>query len=99
MEERLEVSRTSEDKLLQEIEEAATEAVQGELQELRGAIDRLEKKMYLTKTYLTLEEAARYASISTQTLREWRQNGLPTAERGGRKYVKRERLDAYIAGE
>ncbi|MFB6279950.1 MAG: helix-turn-helix domain-containing protein [Salinibacter sp.] len=49
------------------------------------------------KDWLTLEEAARYADITTATLRGWRENGLPEAEVKGRIYIEREELDSFIA--
>jgi len=95
----LRVQDLKKDELLRQVESSATQAVRRELQDLRETIDRLQQSAYLQKTWLTLKEAARYASISLQTLRDWREEGLPTAERGGRKYVKREKLDAFIGGK
>lgn len=64
---------------------------------MRETIDRFTKMAYLHKTCLTLRKAARYADITTTTLREWRRNGLPEAEVGGRTYIEREELDEFIA--
>jgi excisionase family DNA binding protein len=95
--ERLEVEHTTEDKIRQQIERSAKEAVEMGLKEMRETIDRLTDMAYLQKDWLTLKEAARYADITTTTLREWRNNGLPEAEVGGRTYIEREELDAFIA--
>lgn len=92
----LRVQDLTEDELLRQIESSATAAVQRELNSLRETISRLEQSAYLQKTWLTLKEAARYADITTATLREWREEGLRTAERGGWKYIKREDLDLFI---
>jgi len=94
---RLEVEHMTEDELRQKIERSAKEAVEMGLQEMRETIDRLTKMAYLQKDWLTLEEAARYADITTTTLRDWRENGLPEAEVGGRTYIEREALDDFIA--
>jgi len=94
--EQLQVERTRSDELLRKIEQAVTEAVQRNLDGLRKAIDRLEKSAYLQKTWLTLDEAARYADITTTTLREWREAGLPQSKVQGRIYIKRSDLDAFI---
>lgn len=95
--ERLEVENLSEDELLQEVERSARRAVEEGLEEMREAIARFNRNAYLNKTWLTLEEAARYADVTTTTLREWRSDGLPEAEVEGRIYIKREELDAFIA--
>ena len=95
--ERLEVQNTTEDELKPEIERCAKRAVEAGLREMRETIDRLTKMSYLHKDWLTLDEAARYADITTTTLRGWRENGLPEAEVGGRTYIEREELDAFIA--
>lgn len=95
--ERLEIQNTTEDELRQQIERSAKQAVEMGLREMRETIDRLTKMSYLHKDWLTLEEAARYADITTATLRDWRQNGLPEAKVEGRTYIKREELDAFIA--
>jgi len=94
---RLEVENTTEDELRQQIERSAKQAVEAGLREMRETIDRLTKMGYLNKTWLTLEEAARYADITTTTLREWRNSGLAEAEVGGRTYIERDELDAFIA--
>lgn len=94
---RLEVEHTTEDKLRRQIERSIKEAVKSRLEEMRETIDRFARKAYLQKTWLTLEEAARYADITTTTLREWRENGLRESEVKGRIYIKREDLDAFIA--
>jgi len=94
---RLEVEHITEDELRQQIERSAREAVEMGLTEMRETIDRLTKMAYLQKDWLTLEEAARYADITTTTLREWREEGLPEAEVEGRIYIEREDLDDFIA--
>lgn len=95
--ERLEIQNTTEDELRQQIERSAKQAVEMGLREMRETIDRLTDMAYLHKDWLTLAEAARYADITTTTLRDWRENGLGEAEVGGRTYIKREELDAFIA--
>lgn len=97
MMQRLEVENTTEDELRQQIERSARQAIEAGLREMRETIDRFTKTAYLHKTWLTLREAARYADITTTTLREWRGNGLEEAEVGGRTYIEREELDAFIA--
>jgi len=96
MQQRLEVENTTEDELRQQIERSAKQAVEAGLREMRETIDRFVRNASLQKTWLTLEEAARYAGITPTTLREWRDNGLPESEVEGRIYVKREDLDAFI---
>jgi excisionase family DNA binding protein len=93
----LRVQDLSREELLREVESAATEAVAAELQDLRQTIDRLRSTVYINKTWLSLEEAARYVSVSTTTLREWRNQGLKEANMDGRVYIRREDLDAFIA--
>jgi len=93
---RLEVEHTTEDELRRQIERSVKKAVKSRLEEMRESIDRFNKMACLHKTWLTLEEAAQYADITTKTLREWRDNGLPESEVEGRIYVKREDLDAFI---
>ena len=95
--ERLEVEHTTEDQMRKQIERSAKEAIEMGLREMRETIDRFTKMAYLHKTWLTLEEAARYADITTTTLRDWRENGLPEAEVEGRIYIGREALDEFIA--
>lgn len=94
---RLEAENTTEDELRQEIEHSAKRAVEMGLREMRETIARLTKVSYPHKDWLTLEEAARYADITTATLRGWRENGLPEAEVEGRIYIEREELDSFIA--
>jgi len=94
---RLEIQGTTKDELRQEIERSAKQAVEAGLREMRETIDRLTKMSHLQKDWLTLEEAARYADITTPTLRDWRENGLPEAEVEGRIYIEREALDEFIA--
>jgi DNA-binding transcriptional MerR regulator len=96
MQQRLEVEDTTEDELRQQIERSAKQAVEAGLREMRETIDRIVKNAYLQKTWLTLEEAARYAGITPTTLRSWRNNGLPEAEVEGRIYIKREEIDSFI---
>jgi len=94
---RLEVENLSSDQLRQEVERSARQAVEAGLREMRETIDRFTKTAYLQKTWLTLEEAAAYADITTTTLRDWRDNGLPEAEVEGRIYIRRDALDGFIA--
>jgi len=94
---RLEVQGTTADELLREIERSASTAVKRELENLRESVERLQQNVYHQKTWLTLEEATEYAGISLVTLRGWRKDGLPESNVGGRTYVKREDIDAYIA--
>lgn len=96
---RLEVENTTEDELRQQIERSAKEAVERGLREMRETIDRLTKMAYLQKDWLTLEEAARYADITTTKLRDWRENGLPESKVEGRIYIERDELDAFIASQ
>ena len=70
--------------------------VNAALQDMQQTIHRLADQAYLQKTWLTLNEAARYADITSTTLRAWRKNGLPEATVEGRIYIKREQLDAWI---
>lgn len=94
---RLRVEKWTAEELRQLVERSAREAVEGGLREMRETIDRLNKVAYLYKDWLTLEEAAQYADITTATLREWRSNGLPEAEVQGRIYIERDKLDSFIA--
>lgn len=45
---------------------------------MKETIDRFTDMAYLQKDWLTLDEA-RYADITTATLREWRHEGFPEA--------------------
>ncbi|MFO8099767.1 MAG: hypothetical protein R6T83_09145, partial [Salinibacter sp.] len=53
-------------------------AVDAGLREMKETIDRFTDMAYLQKDWLTLDEA-RYADITTATLREWRHEGFPEA--------------------
>jgi hypothetical protein len=59
-------------------------------------VHRLAETAYLQKAWLTLGEAARYADITTTTLRSWRESGLPESRVEGRIYIKRSHLDAWF---
>ena len=94
---RLEIENTTEDEFQRDIERSVNSAVQEALREMRETVQKLERQGYLLKNWLTLEEAARYADITTATLRGWRENGLEEAEVEGRIYIRREELDSFIA--
>jgi len=94
---RLEIQETTADELLREIERSASTAVKRELEDLRESVERLQQNVYHQKTWLTLEEATEYAGVSLVTLRGWREDGLSESNVGGRTYIKREDIDAYIA--
>jgi excisionase family DNA binding protein len=63
---------------------------------MNETVHRLAEQAYLQKTWLTLKEAARYAGITTTTLRSWRDGGLPESRVEGRIYIKRDHLDGWI---
>ena len=96
--ERFEIEGMTADEFTRVVEQSASEAVDSRLADLKQVIHQLKNRLYLQKTWLTLEEAAKYADITTTTLREWRSRGLPESQVGGRTYVKREELDDFIAG-
>jgi hypothetical protein len=63
---------------------------------MQETVYRLAEEAYLQKTWLTLKEAARYADITTTTLRSWRDSGLPESRVDGRIFIKRDHLDGWI---
>ena len=93
---RTEVDRIGVDRLLREVESSATQAIRRELKDLREEVEKLRDSVYVSKTWLTLQEARRYVDVSRTTLRSWREKGLPEANVEGRVYIKREDLDAFI---
>jgi hypothetical protein len=48
-----------------------------------------------TPPWLTLDQAARRANVSTRTLRRWRAEGLPTVRRAGRLTIDTDDLDRW----
>ena len=66
------------------------------MKDLREEVEKLRDSVYVSKTWLTLQEARRYVDVSRTTLRGWREKGLPEANAEGRVYIKREDLDAFI---
>jgi Ribonuclease G/E len=73
--------------LLREVESSATEAIRRELKDLREEVEKLRDSVYVSKTWLTLQEARRYVDVSRKTLCGWREKGLPEATVDGRGYI------------
>lgn len=94
---RLEVERTDREELTRDIERSAQAGIEAVLSPHTEALERFTYHAYLFKTWLSLDEAARYASISKRTLKTWRESGLPESCVRGSIYIKREDLDAFIA--
>jgi excisionase family DNA binding protein len=94
---RLEVERTDREELTRDIERSAQAGVEAVLSPHSEALHRFIQHAYLFKTWFSLDEAARYASISKRTLKKWREDGLSESRVRGSTYIKREELDDYIA--
>jgi hypothetical protein len=92
----LQIEQLTSRELEQYIEKSVRRAVNAALEDMSETVHRLAEEAYLQKTWLTLKEAARYADITTTTLRSWRGSGLPESHVEGRIYIKRDHLDAWI---
>ena len=66
------------------------------MKDLREEVEKLRDSIYVSKTWLTLQEARCYVDVSRTPLRIWWEKGLPEANVEGRVYINREDLDAFI---
>lgn len=49
--------------------------------------------------WMTRDEAAEYARVTTQTIDDWRKAGLPAAKPGRVVLIERQDLDDFLRGK
>lgn len=75
---------------------AVRAAVREETRPLREALERLTPP---TGDYLTPIEAGKVAGVHPETIRQWVRDGRLPKHKAGREYrIRRDELDAFLAG-
>lgn len=79
------------------IESAVTRAVADVQGRLSERVQDLEKRLYVMKDWLSVDEAAAYLGVGASTVRTYiRENGLPCSRRGKFPRLSRADIDAWI---